>query len=112
MMEYRRRGLPVWVDGDVTVPAATTLTIVPGQVVKFAPAQYLANSGKLTAIGTPEEPIIFTSYRDDTVGGDANADGAASSPVHGDWESLYINAGNFDTVLQHVEVRYAGTSVA
>ena len=65
-----------WLDSNVTVPVGQTLTVAPGQVIKFA--WYGANlivAGTLNADGTAIAPIIFTDQHDDTAGGDTNNNG-------------------------------------
>ena len=98
-------------DNDISVPAGITLTIAPGVVIKGEYGQYpdsrLEISGRLLAQGTAEQPIIFTSLRDDTVGGDSNNDASVSSPATGDWGGLYFeNSANSE--LDYVTVRYGG----
>src|SRR5690606_2713294 len=56
-------------DGSVTVNAAGDLTIAPGTVAKFTGAHTLkVVTGKLSAVGTALEPIVFTSIGDDAHG--------------------------------------------
>ncbi|MCP4712383.1 MAG: hypothetical protein GY869_27490 [Planctomycetes bacterium] len=94
-------------DGDVTVGAGTTLTIVPGQVLKFYNGRQINFNGVLDAVGAAAEPIVFTSWRDDSAGGDTNNDGT-SIGYRGDWEALYFNDGSDGSELIDVEVRFAG----
>lgn len=101
-------GLPLQLTSDVVIPATSTVNIGPGQVVKLAQGVYLSVAGRLNAIGAPAQPIVFTSFRDDSVGGDANNDRSASGPAEGDWESLYLEPGSDLTTLEHVQIRYAG----
>ncbi len=96
---------------DVTVPAGLTLTVTPGQVVKLRSGKYLQIQGTLTALGTEVQPIIFTSWRDDSAWGDSNSDGA-STGLSGDWETLYFTADSDASVLEHVEIRHAGRVAA
>ncbi len=54
--------------GDVRVPAGATLTIEPGKMIKvntFAGID-LVVEGRLLAVGTTAQPIVFTSFRDDS----------------------------------------------
>ena len=101
-------GLPLQITDDIAIPATSTVNIVAGQVVKVAQGVYLSVSGQLNAIGTAGQPIVFTSAKDDSVGRDANNDGAASRPAEGDWEAIYLEPGSDASVLEHVQIRYAG----
>lgn len=100
-------GLPAHLAGDLIVGTNGELNLAPGTILKLREGRYLnANQGAIKALGTLLQPIIITSDRDDTVGGDSNADGAATVGGPGQWEALYVD--NSTSRLEHVEVRYAG----
>jgi|GEM_PF-762255 len=99
---------PYVVNSTVSVDTGVTLTIEPGVVVKFASnlAQLYIN-GSLTVNGTAANKVYFTSYEDDTVGGDTNGNGPATSPLAKDWIDMQFNAGSTGTIANAV-VRYGG----
>ncbi len=78
---------------DFFVPAGVTMTVEPGVTVmnNFDHNQTLVIQGHLEAVGTEEQPIIFTSHTD-------------SGPYQ--WRGLAFDGGTGN--LQHAIVRYAG----
>ena len=79
---------------SVTVPEGATLTVGQGQVVKVAAgAADLIVEGTLLADGTTDAPIVFTTHKDDTAGGDTNNNADANSPFRGDWNGIHARGG-------------------
>jgi hypothetical protein len=102
-------GSPYILQGGGRLFVSGTLTIEPGVVVKTYPTIGLYIEGNLNAQGTSEHPIIFTSYRDDTIGGDTNRDGSAHLPAPGDWGGVYFDHAS--GTLEYVNMRYGGNFV-
>jgi len=94
-----------WVDGDLTIPSGITLTINPGTIIKIEYASIFGD-GTLTAVGTSEDIIHFTSIKDDSEGGDTNGDGPSAGSI-GDWRSIEIEAGGSAT-FDFATLRYSG----
>lgn len=89
-----------------------TLTIEPGTVIKFYDSQSnLTVNGTLKAIGGSDLPIVFTSFRDDQDGGDANGDQDQTAPAPGDWLGVYFSPDSVNSQLDHVDVRYGGATL-
>ncbi|HTY11184.1 MAG TPA: right-handed parallel beta-helix repeat-containing protein [Bacteroidota bacterium] len=101
------------IDQLIVAPGAV-LTIQPGVVIKFIYNYYYSYGimveGALIANGTPSQPIVFTSFKDDSNGGDTNNDGNATTPNPGDWSSVDFTASSSDSLnsLQYCYFRYGG----
>jgi hypothetical protein len=103
------------------IAPGTTTNLMPGTIMKFAAdgidPGVLWVRGRLTAVGTPSQRIVFTSLKDD-IGGDTNGDGASSSPRAGDWCGIRIGmperlsgpAVDGVAILDQCDVRYSGAS--
>src|ERR1700690_4421541 len=70
-------GSPYIVKGSITVTRGVTLTINSGVQVKFDGVYFFEVDGRLTAIGTPTSPIVFTSN--------------TPSPAPGQWKGLWFD---------------------
>jgi parallel beta-helix repeat protein len=103
------------INSDLTISTNANLTIEPGVVIKFDYAYHgfeVMVHGGLVAAGTPEEKIIFTDIRDDSVAGDTNNDGNNSSPDRGWWHGILFYDDSNDAVnkLANCEFKYGGNS--
>ena len=92
----------VLVDGILTVAPGVTLELRPGTTVRFT--RFDSNNdqigehelfiqGRFLALGTAEQPILFTS--------------AEPKPVSGDWGAINMMASMSENLLQHCRVEYA-----
>ena len=96
-----------YVSGDLTVKAGATLTIEPSTVVRVGPDHEGAGSdtarveiiveGRLEAIGTDEDPIVFESFVDT---------GASAT----DWVGIRFRPGS-NAVLRNVIIRNASQDI-
>lgn len=105
-----------WLDGKIYIIKKNdfyvnnTLTIQGGAIIKFHPNgtyMTLGGTGTIVANGTSVKHIIFTSYKDDSHGGDNNGDGNATLPASKDWGRVSTNGLNGST-FNYCEFLYGG----
>jgi hypothetical protein len=84
------------------------LEIEAGVIVKFDPdlGPGMNVAGTVVANGTEENPVIFTSYKDDATGGDTNEDGGATGPGPGDWNNIYVQSDG--SIFDYCRFYYGG----
>jgi len=91
-----------------TIIKGESLTVQPGAVIKFLVGQYLTIKGTLRAVGKTDSLIAFTSFKDDSLGGDSNSDGGDSLPAPRDWAGLSIlDSSSSNSVFDFCIIRYA-----
>ena len=104
-------GLPYVIDGtgSLTIPAGQTLQFAPSTVTKLIATTTINVYGMLLALGETNSLISFTSWKDDSVGGDTNGDGTNATPAGADWNTIYIySEGN--ARFEYANIRYGGSS--
>ena len=101
------RGSIYRVSGTITVANGATLMIPAGTVLKMEQGARINVSagGRLISKGTRIAPIIITSIKDDSYGGDSNEDGDASTPAGGDWQGIWVNGV---AEFEYTTMMYAG----
>ncbi len=83
---------PIIIDGDTNVLAGTTLTIEPGAIILFTGRFSLTITGTLLALGSSEQPIIFSR---------------AQQTEESKWRGIrFINADNA-SLLEYCIIRFA-----
>lgn len=83
-----------------------SLRIDNGSILKFRSQVYTLriSRGRLSTGGL--DPVWFTSFADDAVGGDTNADGNATSAAPGQWVGLSVGSASVD--LNNAWFAYGG----
>ncbi len=104
---------PFILTGDITVHAGSELRIEKGVIVKPRnPAIGLDVYGTLKIMGTLDEPVVFTSYSDDSFGGDTNGDEDETVPKPGDWRGINLLYPGGENVLKNAKVYYGSGASA
>ncbi|HEY5500236.1 MAG TPA: right-handed parallel beta-helix repeat-containing protein, partial [Bacteroidales bacterium] len=83
-----------YVIDKLIISSNAKLTVLPDVVIKFRGDSwpyntYIKVNGNLLAEGTKDHKIYFTSFKDDSKGGDSNNNGNTNSPERGDWGQGY-----------------------
>ena len=112
---------PYVLNSTVSVKGDAKLTIEPGVIVKFngyhririgtsSSNGYHAN---LWAVGTYAKKIVFTSYHDDTEGGDTNGNGVNTSSAKGDWLAIHFDYvdNNVMNKMEYCTIKYANYGI-
>lgn len=83
------------------------LTIRPGAIIKLESLSML-HASAIFAIGTKEQPIVFTSIYDDVQGGDTDGDGGLIKPKAGDWMSIGYIMPTIQMRFEYCHFLYGG----
>jgi len=89
-------GVPYFIEGNIAVNIGETLTLQPGNMLKFNAGRIFTVSGTLVADGTETERIVFTS--------------GSFTPVSGDWNRIHFNNAGPGNVLNYCDILYAGSA--
>ncbi|WP_158278619.1 right-handed parallel beta-helix repeat-containing protein [Rhodohalobacter mucosus] len=109
---------PTYILAGISSPAVGSsgvLNISAGVTVKalnsLSNRSFLVQ-GEMNAEGSPVSPIVFTSLRDNTYGGEVNNANDTADPARGNWGGIEFNGGStLNSVLTEVYIRYAGTGI-
>lgn len=95
-----------WVSSGFTVPSGSVLTIKAGSRFKMKFNSFVGINGALIVEGTESQPVVFTSYHDDSDGYDSDNLSQPPNPMAGEWYQLRFDSLAAST-LNYLNVHYA-----
>lgn len=102
------QALPLIVNNyALTIREGASMTLTAGDIVKATKDAVIYVYGNLVSQGTAAQPVIFTSFKDDTRGGDTNGDSSNSTPAPGDLSGIYFYSHDQKRIIKYFQVDYA-----
>lgn len=106
---WTKQGSPYIVSYDIRI--GDKFIVEPGVIVKLKSTGGIYAPYGASIKGTADEPIIFTSYKDDSVDGDTNNDGNKTMPNVGDAHDISFNDSK-DIEIENVKVSYMSKGIS
>jgi pimeloyl-ACP methyl ester carboxylesterase len=94
--------------GDLVISPGAELTIEAGVIVKMADFSKIKVYGDLEIQGSSTKPVIITSIKDDSAGGDTNNDGNATIPAPGSWGKIKTFGSLAQINIDYAQIKYGG----
>lgn len=107
-IDWQKSDLPFVLTGSNAVPPLNILNIKPGTIVKFKGNSQITIDGTLNIQGTQDDKMVFTSFNDDTYGGDTNNDSASTQPFAGYWNFILLSDLSADSIIDNAVIKYGG----
>ena len=92
-----------------SISNGSRLTLHDGVTVKMTAGGQFSVGSKFECLGTGQNPVRITSIHDDSIGGDTNKNGSATSAAAGDWPGISFGT-TASGLVQHTLLRYPGRS--
>ncbi len=92
------------ITGKILVDTEATLALDPGLSLAFGQEGYLVIRGGIQSSGTPDAPILLSSWRDASI----NTIEGGAQP--GDWPGLILDGEREGQVLKNLLIHYAGNT--
>lgn len=94
---------------EANIGKDAVLNVEPGTIFKsYTDHGRFKIDGRIMINGTIEDPVIFTSFFDDSYGGDSNLDGNNLAPGRGDWGYLEFTDNSSGSVISNAIFKYGG----